>query len=218
MLTPALPTCPRCKQTDQVQKVSSLYGLNTKEWYETNMREQDGHYYHTRDRHEAHTELGLKLKPPEKPVSPSHPGVWYGIGVGFVLLLLSGLCPLLIVPELIVAGVLSESRVEIPDIAGHPGWAVLAVVGLILLLLLLVALVVGGILLKRRYERSLAGYKKKKSQYDQEELLRWKDAMQRWNQLYFCLRDETAFLTGEEKFIRLEELPKFLADPYYRSW
>ncbi len=35
MTTPSLPICPHCKQTDQVQKVSSLYGLNTKEWIET---------------------------------------------------------------------------------------------------------------------------------------------------------------------------------------
>lgn len=217
MITPTLPTCPKCKLIDQVQKVSSLYGLNTKIWYETSTMTQDGHDYHSEDKHESHTELGLKLKPPEKPGSPVNPGIWYGIGVGLVLLILLGLLPVLITPVLILAGVLADSQVKIPEIAGQPGWRVLAVVGIILLVLVLVALVVGGILVKRRYNRSLAGYKQKKNQYDQEDLPRWESSMKRWDQLYFCLRDETVFLPGEDKMIRLEDMNKYLVDPYFRS-
>jgi hypothetical protein len=87
MASPVLPVCPKCKQTDQVQKVTSTYGVNTKEWYETRTStDADGHTHSYQEKHEAHTQLGLKLKPPQQPPQPTHPGIWYGIG-GFVALI-----------------------------------------------------------------------------------------------------------------------------------
>ena len=89
MDAPILPVCPTCKQTDQVQKVTSIYGVNTKEWYETHTStDADGHTHSYQEKHEAHTQLGLKLKPPQQPPQPTHPGLWYGSGglVAFVLL------------------------------------------------------------------------------------------------------------------------------------
>jgi len=118
---------------------------------------------------------------------------------------------------LILAGVFAGAPVEIPEIAGQPAWVVLAAVGLCLGLIVLAALVLGGILVKRRYDRSVAGYRQKKDQYERDDLPRWESAMRRWNELYFCLRDETVFLLGEEKIIRLDDLEKYLVDPYYRS-
>jgi hypothetical protein len=192
--------------------------LNTKEWIETrHSTDLHGHTSSVKEKHEAHTVLGLKLKPPEEPRGPTHPGIWYGLGVGVVLLLLSFFCPFLLTPILILAGVFAGAPVEIPEIAGQPAWVVLAAVGLCLGLIVLAALVWGGILVKRRYDRSVAGYRQKKDQYERDDLPRWESAMRRWNELYFCLRDETVFLLGEEKIIRLDDLEKYLVDPYYRS-
>jgi len=216
MTTSALPICPQCQQTDQVQKVSSLYGLNTKEWIETNSyTDTDGNIRYTDEKRQAHTILGLKLKPPEKPGAPAHPGILYGLGLLIILFILSVLCPFAIVPILIVAGVVAEPSFAIPDIAGMPGWMFFAGIGLCLLLLVLAALVWVGTLVKRRYNRALANYREKKTRYEREELPRWESSMRRWNELYFCLRDETVFLLGEKKIIRLEDLQKYLLDPYY---
>jgi len=218
MTTPALPTCPQCRQTDQVQKVSSLYGLNTKEWIETHSyTDHDGQTQNMDEKHQAHTLLGLKLKPPERPAAPTHPGIWYGLAILGVLFLLSFLCPFSITPILIVTGIFSVPTLEIPDIAGLPVWTLLAVGGLCLMLLTIIVLVWAGILVKRRYNRALAGYREKKTQYEREDLPRWESAMRRWNDMYFCLRDETVFLLGEQKIIRLDDLQKYLLDPYYRS-
>ena len=218
MTTPALPICPQCKQTDQVQKVSSLYELNTKEWIETNSyTDADGEIRYTDEKHQAHTLLGLKLKPPEKPGPPGHPGIRYGLGLLVMIFLLSVICPFIFIPILIFAGVFTELPFDIPDIAGMPSWTLFAVAGLCLLLLLVVALVWVGIKVKRRYDRALAGYQDEKTRYEHEDLPRWESAMRRWNSLYFCLRDETVFLQGEQKVIRLEDLQKYLLDPYYRS-
>jgi hypothetical protein len=218
MSTSALPTCPKCKQTDQVQKASNLYGLNTTEWIEMrSSTDLEGHTRQVEEKHQAHTLLGLKLKPPDKPTAPAHPGLWYGVGIGLVVIILSSLCPFVLVPILIVTGIVAAPEVEIPEIAGQPAWVIIAAVGLCLGLLALAALVGGGILVKRRYDRSMAGYRQKKTQYDNEDLPRWESAMRRWDDLYFCLRDGAAFLLGEGKIIRLDDLQKYLLDPYYRS-
>ncbi|MBN2387950.1 MAG: hypothetical protein JXB85_13110 [Anaerolineales bacterium] len=218
MSTSALPTCPKCKQTDQVQKVSALYGLNTKEWIETRtVTDHDGQIRSTDEKHQAHTLLGQKLKPPEKPGLPVHPGIWYGLGLGVVLILLSFFCPFLLVPILIAAGIFVAPSLEIPAIAGQPAWVVIAGLGLCLGLLGLAALVSGGVVVKRRFDRSQAGYQEKKVQYERQDLPRWESAMRRWNELYFCLRDETVFVLGEEKLIRIDDMQKYLIDPSYRS-
>lgn len=159
----------------------------------------------------------MKLKPPEKPGRPVHPGIWYGIGIGFLLLLVSGLCPVLVMPVLITAGAITSNQPDIPEIAGQPGLKVLAVAGVALLLILLIVMVIVLIVVKRRYDRSLAAYKQKKARFEQEELPAWESAIDRWNLLYLCLRDETLFLSGETKYIRLEEMQKFLDSPNFRS-
>jgi len=216
MTTPELPICPQCKQTDQVQKISSLYELNTKEWIETqSYTDTDGEIRYTDEKHQAHTLLGLKLKPPEKPDAPTHPRILYGLLLLIIIILLSVLCPFPIIPILVVAGVFSESSFEIPDIAGIPAGMLLAGVGLCLLLLVVVALIWGSIVIKRRYNRALADFQEKQTRYQREDLPRWESAIRRWNDLYFCLRDETVFLQGEQKIIRLEDLQKYLLNPYY---
>ena len=219
MITPALPICPQCKQSDQVQKVSAVYGLNTKEWIETQtVRDRQGRMRQEHESHQAHTQLGLQLKPPEKPATPAHPGIWYGLGVFGVLFLLSFLCPFIIIPILIVVGVLAEAPV-IPGIASLSDGTLLAVGGVVLLLVV-AGLVVAGILVKRRYARAMAGYGEKKTRYEREDLPRWEQAMQRWNEMYLCLRDETVFLPEEQKVIRVDEvqnyLHDYLNDPFYQ--
>ena len=99
MTAPVLPICPKCKQTDQVQKVTSTYGVNTKEWYETRTStDADGHTHSYQEKHEANTHLGLKLKPPQQPPQPVHPGIWYGVGGFIALILFATLCPIAIIP------------------------------------------------------------------------------------------------------------------------
>lgn len=219
MDTTALPACPKCKQTDQIQKVTSIYGLNTKEWYETRTStDANGHTSTYRERHEAHTQLGLKLKMPDQPAQPTHPGLWYGIGVFVAFIIAAALCPIALIPLSFIIPLLGASAF-IPDISGIPTWVITtAVIGLPTLCV--IALGVGllvwlGIKVKQRFDRDMKNYKNKKVTWDRDEMPRWQAAKNRWDQLHYCMRDETVFIPSENKAVALDDMVKYLYNPYF---
>lgn len=219
MDTTALPACPKCRQTDQIQKVTSTYGLNTKEWYETRTStDSDGHTSSYQERHEAHTQLGLKLKMPAQPAQPTHPGLWYGIGVFVAFIIATALCPIALIPLSFIIPLLGASAF-IPDISGIPTWVITtAVIGLPTLCV--IALGVGllvwlGIKVKQRFDRDMKNYKDKKVTWDRDEMPRWQAAKNRWDQLYYCMRDETVFIPSENKAVALDDMVKYLYNPYF---
>jgi hypothetical protein len=222
MNTPILPICPKCKQTDQVQKVTSAYGLNTKEWYETRTStDSDGHTTSYQERHEAHTQLGLRLKPPPQPAQPTHPGLWYGIGGFIAFVVLTALCPVVIVPLTLLLPLAGTASTLIPSIQGFPTWLISVIaIGLPTLCVIvggLAFLIWLGTKVKRRFDRDLKNYKDKKVIWDHDEMPRWQRAKARWDQLYYCMRDETVFIPAENKAVNMEDMEKYLFDPYFRG-
>jgi hypothetical protein len=222
MDTPTLPICPKCKQTDQVQKVTSTYGLNTKEWYETrSTTDSDGHTHHYQEKHEAHTSLGLRLKPPQQPTGPTHPGLWYGIGIFVFLFVCSMLIPLALIPFSLIIPALGLTSF-LPEISGVPTWAIPVVVfggsGLCAVLVIVGLLFWLGTKVKRRFDRDMVNYKTRKTVYDNDDLPRWKRAMERWDQLYYCMRDETVFIPAENKVVNADDMEKYLYDSMFRSY
>jgi hypothetical protein len=214
-----LPVCPKCKQSDQIQKVSALYGMNTKEWTETSTSiDAWGHTTTSEERRQAHTALGLKLKPPQQPSSPTHPGLWYGIG-GFVVLFIGSiLCPALAAPVPFLLLPLFGLSAFAPEFQGAPDWQTGALIlgGVLLCLVSLGLAAMGWVLwrLKKRYDADLAKFRARKAAYERDDLPRWQRARRRWEQLHFCLRDETLFLPDEGRTIPLEEMEQSL----YRYW
>jgi hypothetical protein len=222
MTTPALPTCPACKQTDQIQKVTSIYGLNTKEWYETRTStDADGHTHTYQEKHEAHTQLGLRLKPPQQPPQPTHPGIWYGIGGFVAFILLSALCPLAFVPFSFLIPLVGTAVAIFPDVQGIPTWlisaAAIGLPALCVLVLGIVVLVWLGSKVKARFDRDMKIYRDKKAVWDRDDMPRWRRAKERWEGMYFCLRDETVFIPAENKAVSIDNMEKYLNDPYFRG-
>jgi hypothetical protein len=216
-----LPICPTCRQTDQVEKVKSIYEANTKEWYETRTHTgMHGQIESYKEFHEAHTLLGLKLKPPDGPSGPSHPGIWYGIGGLAVFILLSVLCPLavgllsLLVPIFIGATL-------IPNVSDLPNWEVLAIIvgsgALCLGIIGIIFIIWLGFRIKNRFMRDMENYKEKKETYEREEIPPWERAKNRWEKLYYCMRDETVFIPEENKAIQAKDMEKYLYNPYFQS-
>lgn len=216
-----LPTCPTCAQTDQVQKVTSIYSSNTKEWKETSTGiDSWGNTVTTEHLRQAHTSLGIKLKPPQEPPSPTHPGLWYGIGGLVAFVLASILCPIALVLLSFFLPLLTGSAF-IPDIAGMPAWAItLLVIGLPTLCIGVLGLVLVfwlGSKIKKRFGGDMKKYKDKKAIFESDELPRWQRAKARWEQLFYCLRDETLFIPAENKAIKADDMEKYLYDPQFRS-
>ena len=216
-----LPLCPKCNQTDQIEKVTSIYGANTKEWYETHSR-TDFHGFSEsyREFHEAHTQLGLKLMPPQQPAEPAHPGIWYALGGLAAFILLSAMCPLAFAPLSLFIPLFAASPF-VPKVSGVPDWKILAIAsgaGLLCVGLVVLGLIVWlGFAIKRRFDRDMSNYRNKKFLYDRDELPPWQHAKERWEQLYYCMRDDTVFIPAEKKAIHADDMVKYLYDPLFRS-
>jgi membrane protein DedA with SNARE-associated domain len=119
------------------------------------------------------------------------------------------LFPLLLIPFSLILPFVGATSF-LPEISGAPTWVVPILVfggaglcGVVVVGGLLVWL---GVKVKQRFDRDLANYKSKKSVYDNEDLPRWQRAIERWNQLYYCMRDETIFIPAENKAVKANDM------------
>ena len=69
---------------------------------------------------------------------------------------------------------------------------------------------------KKRFDSDMKKYKDKKATFDRDTLPRWQRAKDRWEQIYFCMRDETMFIPAENKVICVDDMEKYLYDPLFR--
>ncbi len=221
MASNPVPICPKCKQADQVQKLTNVYDANTQEWSEEELgMDVWGHIEDRQVQHEAHTKLGLKLEPPEEPDPPRSPGLWYGIGIAIAVILLASACPFAVIPLVILIPVVLSDPTSLPGVFSGPnGTILIVVIGIAILivgLILLGLLVWLGIFIKRRFDRDMANYRDKKEAYERDQLGPYQRAKERWEQLYFCKRDVIVFIPAENKAVPIEDMQKYLLDPYYK--
>jgi hypothetical protein len=127
--------------------------------------------------------LAQRLSAPGKPDAGSNALAVMG---ALILLGISGLC-----------GCISLSASS--DIGSGRGVAVL------------IAIVCGliGIVI---WVSSNDSHKKRVEQVQQVEIPRWEKAMARWNQLYYCFRDDSVFITSE-KSVPISQMMEYI----YRS-
>ena len=79
--------------------MTSVFAANTKEWKESSTGiDSWGNTVTTEHLRKAHTSLGMKLKLPDEPAEPTHPGLWHGIGGLVAFILASTLCLVALVP------------------------------------------------------------------------------------------------------------------------
>jgi len=221
-MNPSQLTCPKCGRTDQVQKVTSVYSDNTKEWRETHGSGDDQHTSF----HQARTLLGEKLAPPIKPSGPLNPLYWYGLGAFILFVFSVAFCPIVItVPLALIPIFISIIAFFAGADSSLPTWVTYTGLGLGALAILIgiavvVAVIVGTIWafrkIRSRYLKDAANYQIAKNKVEAEDLPRWQRGMNRWNNAYYCMRDETVFIAGENQAIPADKLKDYLFDPNYR--
>ena len=51
----------------------------------------------------------------------------------------------------------------------------------------------------RKYRQNMAKYRQEKARVEGEDIPRWQAAMRRWEAMYYCARDETVFIAGQQQ-------------------
>jgi hypothetical protein len=180
--------CPRCGQIDQIQKVSSVFssGISTGTYSGSTATFVSG---------SSQTFLSKKLSPPKKPEASCSSCAEIGITIilflfgGFLILstFLSISCNL----RAIFSG---EVRVVPAIILGLLGVGIGG--GLIL-----TGIIVWGSSQKAADRRAVE---------EAAQMTKWELAMSRWNQLYYCYRDDGVFDPDERVFIPVKQMMNYL--------
>jgi hypothetical protein len=212
--------CPTCQKSDQVQKVTGLYNANTKEWVETDSHfDTDGELQNYSEFHRAQTLLGQLLAPPGEPSKPTSPNFKFGVWGFILLIVIAGVClPLssfVVIPVIFAA--VGADQLGLPDqLSGLmerlPDWVGIAVIVLVCLasLVTLIALVLLVRFVRQKYNQSKEQYQIEMRTYERDRYPAWQRAMERWENMYYCARDETVFVSGEHEGVPVEEARTFI--------
>jgi len=206
--------CPICGLQDMVQKVSAIVSGQTNQtrWISTESE------IYTDDKGKSQTRyvsvphnatwtshLAQKLFPPEQPVLNKGCSVnvvnlfLYYVLIAIVgPMILQGLCGIFWVPLSIIYG---ETEYKFVNNLGATPKIILTIGIEVFICLLLIGLFfLFKIILKmiQKESRNREEYKQLQAEkFNQEEMPKWRSAMNRWNNLYYCKRDDLIFIPGE---------------------
>jgi predicted RNA-binding Zn-ribbon protein involved in translation (DUF1610 family) len=211
--------CPVCSKDDQVQKLSSIVssGTNTKTGISRTTQYTDikgKEEYYTRDRKYAgkgdisgnasttsttrietreQSELATLVSPPPRPAAPEVPK--FGLFERFDFLKIM---------VMLIFGVLGALLAEVVDqnneYVATAFFVVAAGLAAVGYSRLRPGAKSGGSFSKGRMKKEMAFAEA--HQLYKEEVSSWEEAMQRWEGMYFCHRDDVVFVPGEYNFVR----------------
>ncbi len=190
-------TCPICGENDRIQKVSAIITEQTSFVSGTERRWTSEDGWQNVPFHGIETsELARQLKPLREPIKASI--VWYGIipsdlfsSWATVMLILSTLCYGTMAVGMLGIGILSLLRSEPQFLFGFP-----------------MSIALGGILLW--FWIRIPGKKRKAEQKYKEEMAIWNRAMERWERLYYCYRDDRVFDEKNQSAFRPDSTYNYL--------
>ncbi len=178
--------CPNCNRNDRVEKVSAI--LSGQTHTVTGTRPVTDVYTDSEGKvrsstsYESYTTtqtsvLAQRLSPPLK---PSAGGTCGSVIVTLFLVVVAG--PIMIFQIGLPIAFLDSGGSQL--ICAFPAFIVGAL------------LIWAGV---KFYQKSSADYKKRVAQLEAVDLPRWGHAMERWNKLYYCYRDDVVFIPGDGK-------------------
>ena len=201
--------CPICKRNDQVNKVSAIIGSHVQETNGTMEQtvyntDSKGNVYTRAKTVPIHatqtTRLAEKLMPPPKPVNDKKPGCAWGLRWVVLFYACAG----------ILAGILSIISIirflfnhqynynEPPLIMGF----VYGIIGFLLLRWFNS--------LKKKHAIALENYNDYEQELQDIIIPRWQRSMARWNNAYYCMRDDIVFIKEENSYIEADRFREWL--------
>jgi hypothetical protein len=207
--------CPKCKKDDQIKKATAIIASDTHtvkggSWQTQVYIDKKGKKQYEDDyvpySGEQSSALAQSLRPPAKP-GTGCTNTW-GIILGGGLLVIGLpclMCSLLGVGQSLIAIPQAiRNNVGGTDILLSSGFAILFSG---IQIIIAVAMIILGIVIYRKLNQK---HTERLAQYNEIELPRWEKAMQRWNNLYYCFRDDCVFVPGSEDFSPIAEMRDFL--------
>ncbi len=228
-LVEAFAKCPQCHQNDKVEKVSAIVASQTHQLDGTTVstnsyQDKDGKW-HTSTHNVPFSGfqtsgLAQRLSPPTKPVRKSSSWVSLAI-IGYIALAGCCICSstgfLPIIPMGLALPVLPFTYIS-RGISNNDNEAlVLGVVGLVVEIVIVLVAVMGLILFIKigvpkikKYSSRKKEEKRQKELEVQAALKKWEHAMQKWSKLYYCFRDDSVFIPGDNKSVDLSHMQEFI--------
>jgi hypothetical protein len=192
--------CPKCQRSDSIQKVTAIVAHGTKVIEERGGIDIDTEYgmdvlpltYSS----VARSNLARKLAAPEKPLRSKS----YGC---IAALFISRLGAALVVSMILVALFLCS----FPFLA-----ATYAQNNTLFIIILTAGLGIIGLVL---FSSIRAGWRQLQSASEQRNfhdarLQAWEVSYERWQQLYYCFRDNGVFIPGQSSFVPVNQMPDYL--------
>ncbi len=207
----AFARCPQCGRNDRAEKVTAIRKSQVREISGTtevaeSYTDSEGQVRsRMRTVPTSSTEasvLAQRLDPPPQPKGPSGGSSCLptAVFIGAAGLFLSGLFCTLSSFTAVIGASASDDR-----IAG--------IASLVFLAGPAIAISVGMVFLARRLRAKAAEEKQVELEESRRRLAEWQMAMDRWNAMYYCFRDDGVFIPGKREFAPLERMQHLIAEP-----
>ena len=208
ILLEAFARCPKCAKNDKVEKVSAIVARETHEIRGTSIESETYTDKDGKTRYRSYSVpysgtqmsvLAQRLSPPEKPEMGFN---WRGC-IGVVLVL----CGVL---SLAVSGCqVGFGLLTVPISEGASSGELFnfsSILGILLLPGAILYILLGAFLIKS----SANSRKKRSTKLREVDIPQWEYAMRRWNQLYYCARDDILFIPGENKAVPVTQMNEYI--------
>jgi hypothetical protein len=192
--------CPKCGRADAVRKVTSIVNDGTTHTESNRLgmsiSGDEIEFYSGLGSSASHTGLVSSLAAPKKPSQPSRKG-WSAIFPGFRLNCAGSFLGLIMLSMVCSFPVLYPTYRENPLLIFVP--VIIFVASAIVLM--------RWVWLSNRRETQML---REGDAHYPLEIERWKRALARWDQLYYCYRDDGVFLPNHAVFVPIAQMKQYL--------
>lgn len=198
-MSSSLVACPRCGRVDTVRKVSAIVRQGTRTASGVGLTLLAGkgglELAPTMHTSTSSSTLAAMLAPPSKPAAP--------MGNGCLAALIFSRVGLVLVSIPIVLAVATCVFLSLGNV-----YVQSRVLGMVALIVILAFLVANGLRKVRSSIEDVRSVRAERADYERR-IQEWERVYTRWQQLYYCQRDDGAFIPNQGAFIPLHKIDAY---------